>query len=134
MAVGVCGIFHKKNSQAPVLASFVYKGFCYLLHLIDDGLESIEVVHGEVGKCLAVDLDACLVDGAHQLAVRHTFETSGCVDTLNPKGTELTLLQLTAYVSIGESLLIGVFGNGPHVLAGTKLTLDALQNLLSSCT
>jgi len=38
-----------------------------LLHLVNDGLESVVVVHGEAGKCLAVDFDACLVESTHQL-------------------------------------------------------------------
>lgn len=38
-----------------------------LLHLVNDGLESGRVVHGEVGEHLAVDLDTSLVKSTHQL-------------------------------------------------------------------
>ena len=39
------------------------------LHLIDYGLESLGIVHGEIGKHLAVDLNASLMYEAHKLAV-----------------------------------------------------------------
>ena len=38
-----------------------------LLNLLDDSLESGLVVHGEVSEDLAVDLDASLVERAHEL-------------------------------------------------------------------
>ena len=34
---------------------------------IDNGFECFGIVGCEVGKCLAVDLDACLVYGTHEL-------------------------------------------------------------------
>ena len=79
-----------------------------VLGLLDDGLECFGLVHSQVGKDLAVDLDASLVDGTHQLRVAHAFETSGSVDTLNPQGAEVALLVLTIAVSVGQTLLPSV--------------------------
>lgn len=93
-----------------------------LLHLVHDGLESLGVIHSQVGEHLAVNLDTCLVEQTHQLAVAQTFEASGSVDTLNPESAESTLLVTTIAESIGETLLPSVLGNGPHILASTKVT------------
>ena len=105
---------------------------CCLLNLLDDSLECLCVVYSEVSKCLAVEVDASLVESADELRVRHTLGTSGSVDTLNPERTELALLATTVCKCVGETLLIGVFGNGPNVLASAELTLYALQYLLAA--
>ena len=103
-----------------------------LLYLLNDSLECLCVVYCEVSKCLTVEVDASLVESADELRVRHTLCSSGCVDTLNPKRTELTLLATTVCECVGEAFLVGVFGNGPDVLTSAKLTLYALQNLLAA--
>ena len=103
-----------------------------LLHLVHDGLEGIVVVHGEVGEGLAVDGDACLVDGTHQLAVRHAFHAGSGVDTLNPESAEIALLGPSVTVSVGKTFLIGVLCNGPDVLSGEEITAGSLENLLAA--
>ena len=92
------------------------------------------MVHGQVGEHLAVDLDTSLMKQAHQLRVRETLQTSGSVDTLNPQGTEDSLLGLTVTVCLGQTLLPSILGNGPNVLSCTKVTSGQLQNFLSSCS
>ena len=104
----------------------------YLLYLLNDGLECLGIVYSEVSKCLAVEVDTSLMEGANELRVGHTLGTGCCVDTLNPQSTELALLATTVGECVGETFLIGVFGNGPNVLASTELTFDALQNLLAA--
>ena len=52
--------------------------FCY------DSLESLGVVHCEVGEHLTIDFDASLVQATHELRVGKTLKTGGSVDTLNP--------------------------------------------------
>lgn len=106
--------------------------YYHLLHLVYDSLESLRVVHGEVGKHLAVDFDASLGQCTHQLRIADTLDASCSVDTLNPKSTELTLLATTVGKCVCEAFLVGVFGNGPNVLASTELTFNALQNLLAA--
>ena len=46
--------------------------FSFLLNLLNDGLESLWVVNGEVSENLAVDLDTGLAQGTHQTRVVHT--------------------------------------------------------------
>ena len=106
----------------------------YLSHFVNDGLESVVVVHGEVSECLAVDFDAGLVESPHQLGVRHPLETCSSVDTLDPQCSEFALLSAAVGESVSESFLIGVFRNGPYVLACSELTFHTLENLLSSCS
>ena len=69
------------------------------------------------------------MERTHELAVAHIVEASGSVDTLNPQSAEVALLVTTVAVSISETLLIGVLGYRPDVLAGTKVTFGLLQNL-----
>ena len=66
----------KKGDQANLndLVSFaLYRWFIGfpllrgdLLHLLNDGLESLRVVDSEVSEHLAVNLDTCLVQSAHE--------------------------------------------------------------------
>ena len=102
-----------------------------LLSLCYDGLESLGVVDSEVSEHLAVDLDACLVETTHELAVAHTFEASSCVDTLNPESAEIALLVTTVTEGIGKTLFPSILGNGPHVLAGTIVTAGELKDSLA---
>lgn len=104
-----------------------------LLGLVDDSLESLGMVNGEVGEDLTVDLDALLVDEADELAVGETLETSSCVDTLNPKGAESLLLLLAIPVSIGLTLLPGVLGYGPDVLTTSEVTLSEFEDSFAPC-
>ena len=94
----------------------------FLLYLSYDSLECFRVVHSEVSQHLTVDFDTSLVQCTHQLRIRHTLETSGSVDTLDPQCTEVALLILTVAVSVGQTLLPSILGNGPNVLTSTEVT------------
>lgn len=106
---------------------------CGLLHLGNNGLEGFGAVDGEVGEDLAVDFDASLVEGTHQLRVRETFETSGSVDTLNPESAEVALLGATVAEGIGQTFFPSVFGNGPYIAAATVVTAGKFQNFFTTC-
>ena len=93
-----------------------------VLGLLNDGLEGLGVVHSQVGENLAVDLNTCLVNHTHQLAVRQVLHACRSVDTLNPQRAEVAFLLLAVGVSIGETLLPSVLGYGPDVLASAKVT------------
>ena len=54
----------------------------FLLHLLHDGLESLGIVHGQVGEHLAVDLNTSLVNHTHELAVREVLHACSSVDAL----------------------------------------------------
>ena len=104
---------------------------CGLLHLGNDGLEGFGAVDGEVGEDLAVDFDAGLVEGTHQLRVRVTFEWSGSVDTLNPESAEVALFGATVAEGIGQTFFPSVFGNGPNVLTCAIVAACKFQNSFS---
>ena len=54
--------------KRPLLAkgSLRRLGYCELLNLLYDSLESLGVVNGEVSEHLAVDLDTSLVQSTHK--------------------------------------------------------------------
>jgi len=104
-----------------------------LFYFLNDSLESFGAVHGEVGEHLAVDFDTGLMKSAHQLRVGQAFQASGSVDTLNPQCAEVALLSATVAIGIGETLLPGVLGDGPDVLAGAVVTAGEFQNSFSLC-
>ena len=112
-----------------IYKTLIAQGFS-LLHLVNDGLESLRIVDSEVSENLAVDLDACLVESTHQLAVAHVRETSGSVDTLNPQSAEVALVT-TVTISVGKTLLPSVLSYCPDILASSAVTFCELQNSCS---
>lgn len=89
------------------------------------------MVDSEVSEDLAVDLDTLSVESTHQARVREPFETSSSIDTLNPEGTEVTLLVLTIAESVGQTLFPSVLGYGPDVLASTIVPTRELKDALA---
>lgn len=104
-----------------------------LFGLSDNSLESLRMVASEVSEDLTVDLDVLLVDEADELAVGDTLGTCGSVDTLNPKSTESALLVLAVAVGVGLTLLPGVLGNSPDVLATSEVTFGELEDSFAPC-
>ena len=103
-----------------------------LLHLVDDGLEGLGVVQGEVGEDLAVDFDARLRELVDELAVVHAILADGGVDTDNPQAAEFALLVSSVAISVGLTLFVRVLRHSPHVLSRAELTFGLLQDFLSS--
>ena len=91
------------------------------------------MVHGEVGKHLAVEFDVVLVKFAHKDGVRNTVDAATGVDTVDPQRAELALLVLTVTVSVGLAFLPFVLGNGPYVFTSAPITLGAVEDFLSAC-
>ena len=100
--------------------------------MVDDGLEGLWVVHGEVGKDLAVDFDTRLGELVHELAVVHAILAHGGVDTDNPQATEFALFVSSVAISILLTLFVRVLRHSPHVLSRAELTFGLLQDFLSS--
>lgn len=113
----------------PVFYDYVEK--VYLLHFVNDCLESLGIIHGEVSENLAVDLDSCLVDEAHELGIRKILHTGSGIDTLDPEGTEITLFLLAVAISVGKTLLPGVFGYCPHIATAAVITTGEFEYFLS---
>ena len=100
--------------------------------LVADSLEGSGVVHCEVSEHLAVDLDTSLMDEAHELGVGKILKACGSVDTLNPEGTEVTLLVLAVTVSVGETLFPCVLCYGPHVAAASEVTTGKFEDFFAA--
>ena len=105
-----------------------------VLHLVDNSLESGGIVEGEVGEHLAVDLDACLVDKTHELAVAEVLQTGSCIDALNPESTEVALFVLAVAVGVGQTFFPGVFCYGPDVAAAAEVAAGEFEDFLTTCT
>ena len=103
-----------------------------LLHLVNDSLESLGIVEGEVGKHLAVDLDASLRQLVDELAVVHVVLAYGGVNTHNPQATELALLVSSVAISVGLTLFVRVFRHSPDIFSCAELTFGLFQDFLSS--
>ena len=99
---------------------------------IDNCLESLRIVHCEVGKHLAVQADVLLCKLAHELGIGDTVLTGGGIDPLDPEGAEVALLGLAVTVSIGQTLLISVLCYGPDILSGEEISAGSLENLLAA--
>ena len=106
--------------------------FQTLFYRIDDCFERLWVVHGEVSENLAVETDVLLRELAHELRVRDAVLTGSGVDSLDPEGTEITLLGLAVTISIGKTLLVSVLCNCPNILPGQEITAGSLENLLAA--
>ena len=96
--------------------------FQMLFYRIDDGLESLRVVHREVGEDLAVETDVLLCEFTHELRIVHTVLAGSCVDTGNPQGTESAFLGFAIAVCVGETFFVGILGYGPDVLPCKEVT------------
>ena len=103
-----------------------------LLNRIDDSLECLGIVHGEVGENLAVETDILLRELAHELGIGNTVLTGGGVDPLDPKGAEIALLGLAVTVSVSQTFLVSVLRYGPDILSGEEITAGSLKNLLAA--
>ena len=89
---------------------------------LDNSLESLRIVHGEVSENLAVQADVLLSQLTHELGVVHTVLTGSSVDTGNPQGTESAFLSFAIAVCVGETFFVGVLGYGPDVLPCKEVT------------
>ena len=99
---------------------------------LDDSFERLGVVHGEVGKHLAVETDVFLRELAHELGIGDAVLTASGVDTLDPKSAEVALLGLTVTVCVGETFLVGVLRNRPNILSRQEVATGSLEDLLAA--
>ena len=96
--------------------------------------ERCGIVHGQVGEHLTVDFDAGFVDEAHEAAVREILEAGSGVDTLYPECAEVAFFLLTVAVSVGQTFLPGVFGDGPDIAAAAVVSAGEFEDFLSFCS
>ena len=85
------------------------------------------MIHGQISQHLAVNLNPGLMQGTHQLRIRHTFQTGSSIDTLNPQSAEVSLLILTVAERISQTFLPRILGNGPPLVNFRIFFLLALE-------
>src|SRR5690606_7432041 len=76
-----------------------------------ESLEGGDVVDGELGEHLAVNLDAGVLQAVHEAVVGHALGAGRGVDALDPQAAEVALLGATVAVGVGhrvEDLLLGL--------------------------
>ena len=105
-----------------------------ILDFVNNCFEGFRMIHAEVSEDLTVDVDAVGMEQTHELGIAETLKTGSCVNTLNPKSTEVALLGATIAECISQTFLPGILCNGPHILAGTNVTSGEVENLLASFT
>src|SRR4051812_48541336 len=70
----------------------------------DESGERDRVVHGELGKDAAVDLDAGDLEALDEAVVRHAVLAGGGVDALDPQPAEVALARLAVAVGVDEGV------------------------------
>ena len=103
-----------------------------LFYFLYDRFERIRIVQGQVGKHLAVELDAGFLQAAHQYRVRHTVCTAACADTDNPQGTEIALFLLTVAVSINQTFFNGVLSHRPYIFPRALVTFGEFEDFFAA--
>ena len=88
---------------------------CKLFNRVYNFLESLRVVHRQVGKNLAVHSDTLSVALTHKFGVGHTVHTSGSVDTLNPQAAVISLLLFAVAIGELQAFLDSIFSDCPDV-------------------
>lgn len=71
-----------------------------LFDSIDNCFKGFRVVHRQVGKYLAVQVDVLVFEFTDEYRVAHTFHPCTGVDTLYPQGTEASFFGFTVTVRI----------------------------------
>ena len=94
--------------------------------------KSSGVVDSQLSQHLAVDLDTGNLQTVHEGGIVHAVHLAGSRDTGDPQGTEVTLLQLAADISVGQGLHDSLVGNTEVLGLGTPVALGHLQNFISS--
>src|SRR5690606_5663591 len=69
---------------------------------VDDGLEGLRLVHGELGEQPAVDLDPGEAETLDEAVVGEALLADRGVDALDPQGAELALARPAVAVRVDE--------------------------------
>src|SRR5690606_27059099 len=96
--------------------------------LLNDGTESLLVVHGQVGQHFAVQADFSLAQTGDQTAVAQAVGAAGGVDTGNPQRAELALALAAVTVGILARLDDRLLGDPEHPRTGAVVAFGLLQN------
>lgn len=103
-----------------------------LLHFVHNGFEAFRIAEGDLGEGFTVQGDLGDLQFVHEDAVGHAVFADGGVDTLDPEGAEVALLDLAADVGVVVSFFNGVHRNGEHVLPATEIAFGLLEDLFAA--
>ncbi len=94
--------------------------------------KACRIVGGNVGKDLAVQAVARLLEAVDERRVAHTVQTRRCADTHNPQRAELALLLLAANVGKLQPALNCFLGGLVELGFGEEVTACALEDLFAA--
>ena len=104
------------------------------LDLVDEGGEAFLVEDGHVGKDLAVETDAGLLEAVHEHGVGHAVGASAGIDTGDPQTAERTLLVTAVTIGILTGAHDSLLGNTVDVVAAEAEALGKGENFLMTGT
>ena len=102
----------------------------FLLHGVNDCLECLWMIDGEISEDLAVEVDAFLLHAGDELGVGKTELAGGVVDAGNPKGTEVALFVATVAVSVAKGFDDALLGEAVATGAVVLHAFGGLQGFL----
>ncbi len=131
-------IAKKSSPRDNRCKGYVSRGSCSLItnlfyHFYYSG-ESLWIVHSEVGKYFAIELDVVFVQLAHKDRVGDAIDAATCVDTVDPQRTELSFLGFSIAVGVGLTFFPLVLGYCPNVFTSAPITFGAIEDFLSACS
>src|SRR6187402_3342447 len=103
---------------------------CRLAGQVGQLLEGRRIMHGQVGQNLAVQIDARILQSAHEARIGGAVVAAGSIDALNPQATKVALAQLAASVGVNPALVEAMQSLLKAVLAAAVKTLGLLDNSL----
>lgn len=92
-----------------------------LFDLVDDGLEGVGMVHGQVGQYFAVQLDIAFRQFMDQAGVGDVMLTGSSVDPGDPEAAESAFFAFPVAISVLHSFFEGVFSNRIDFAAGAEV-------------
>src|SRR5690625_5869857 len=104
------------------------------LSFFGQSLEGHLVVHGQVGKHLAVNADHGALEAVDNAAVRQTVFAGSRVDALNPQAAEVALALAAVTVAVLAGLDDSLLGYAKRLAAGTIIALGPAQHLAVAAT
>ncbi len=100
------------------------------LGLCDQHAERFGLGDREIAQHLAVNGNLSLAEAVDKSAIGQSVVADGSVDTLDPQGAEIALLDATIAVGVLAGLFDGLLGDTDRRLSAAVLTLGSLQDLL----
>ena len=101
--------------------------------LVHYGLEGIGMVHGEVGKHLAVQGHPCFAQAIDEAAVSRVVESRTSIDTGNPQRAKAAFLGFAVTVGKRQAFFDLIFGYCPHVFLAPEIAFGHFQDFFPPC-